>query len=524
MQVKKIAALVAIACSGIAGIAGQAHAANLTAGQIAILDDANKGDDGVLGGGDERIFFISGASATQTGLSQIATTLFQAGSFRLSNVSTGSKNFEAIAGTLKNDVAYGPWKNKNVIIIDRVLGGSVWGVNPVARAHKVQTLIVDATSCNTGAGTGSSSTPYVCGVTTADDLTNFPTGQADGRVPDAGVSDVAPAMFKFPYNTEGESPVAELNETQLAEFADPAYNKPIYTLAFGVPVTNNTNPASLNRAAVAAIMTGNVGTWNQIDAALPADDIVVCRRVQGSGTQAVDNWFFGGFPCDTAANPPAARDAGAAWDGVNYTVNAGTGALNVIENSTSGDVRACLTAAANPAGASYTTTNRDGATITVTFAPGTHRAIGVLSMDSITSSNSGGVSPPSISTGWSFRSLDGAGHVSCTGTCPATTAPVYSGTGSHPSQANLMNGSWPLQGWISWNVPPRTASDLNKGPLALGFAAAAQDPVIIAGANNLKHTAAALPAPFSPYSGANVSKVAFNTGDQCQPLNRNSAP
>jgi hypothetical protein len=506
MQAKKIATLVAVAC---AGFTGQASAA-LTTTQIAVLDDANA---------NNRVFFISGASATQAGLNQIVSTLFEAGSFRLANTTASSKDFEAAAGVLK--AGNGPWSGKNVIIIDRVKGGSVWGVNPVARAHKVQTLKVTSADCG-AAGSGTSSSPYSCNVSTADDLVNFPNGQADGRVPDAGVSDVAPAMFKFPFNTEGESPVPELNETELAEFADSTYNKPLYTLAFGVPVTNNTNPASLNRAVVSAIMTGNIGTWDQVDSTLPADDIVVCRRVQGSGTQAVDNWFFGGFPCDSSANVPAARDAGSAWDPItgNYNVIAATGALNVIENSTSGDVRNCLTAAANATttAQTYATKDRDGAAVTVTFQPkaGGHRAIGVLSMDSVNASNAAGA--------WSFRSLDGNGTVTCTGSCPATTAPVLAGTGTFPTQANLMNGSWPLQGWISWNVPPRTAGDANKGPLAQGFAAAAQDPAIIASLNNLKHVAAALPAPFSPYSGANVSKAVFNNGDQCQPLNRNFAP
>ena len=493
MQLKKIAALVAVTC---AGLAGNAHAA-MTPAHAAVID-----------GAATRVFYISGASATQAGFTEIINAMFVPASvIRLANTTASSKDYEAVAGTLA--AGTGPWAGQTAIIIDRVKGGSVMGVNPVARAEAIETLIVTSATCG-ASGAGTAASPYTC------DLSDGSEAKPH-KVPDAGISDVAPGLFQSPFNTEGETPAEALNATELAQFANKVYNKPIYALAFGVPVTNNTNVA-LNRAAVAAIMTGNVGTWNQVSSTLPADDIVVCRRVQGSGTQAVDNLHFGNYPCSSDFNVPAARDASGAWDGVNYTVTGTEGGLVVIENSTSGDVRNCLTAAANPDGATYATKDRDGHAVTVTFEPkvGGHRAIGVLSMDSVGSSNAAGA--------WSFRSLDGAGTVTCTGTCPATTAPVLSGTGTFPTQANLMNGSWDLQGWVSWNVPVRTQGNAAKAGLASRFVAVAQNPTIIAGLNNLKHTAAALPTPFSPYSGANVMKAAYLGGSQCAPLNRNSAP
>lgn len=493
MQLKKIATLVAVAC---AGIAGNANAA-VTPAHAAVID-----------GAATRVFYISGASATQAGFTQIINSLFVPSSvIRLANTTASSKDYEAVAGTLA--AGTGPWAGQTAIIIDRVKGGSVWGVNPVARAELIETLVVTSATCG-AAGAGTVASPYTC------DLSDG-TPAKPHRVPDAGISDVAPALFKGPYNTEGETPAESLNAIEIAEFANKVYNKPIYALAFGVPVTNNTN-VPLNRAAVSAIMTGNVGTWDQVNASLPADDIVVCRRVQGSGTQAVDNLHFGNYPCSSDFNVPAARDVSGAWDGLNYTVTGAEGGVVIIENSTSGDVRNCLTAAANPAGASYATKDRDGNAVTVTFDPkaGGHRAIGVLSMDSVGSSNAAGA--------WSFRSLEGNGTVTCTGTCPATTAPVNAGTGTFPTQANLMDGSWDLQGWISWNVPIRTQNNTAKAGLASRFVAVAQNPTIIAGLNNLKHVAAALPAPFSPYSGANVMKAAYLNGNQCAPLNRNFAP
>jgi hypothetical protein len=494
MHVKKIAVLVAAVCAGFAGSASAA----LTAGQISTLDTANAGN---------RVFFLAGASAVQGGLTSIESSLFNAGtSFRLANTTASSKDYEAIAGTFA--AGTGPWAGQTGIFIYRVKGGSVFGVNSVARAEAIETLVVKSGNCGT-AGAGTAASPYTC------DLSDGTVAKPH-KVPDAGVSDVAPKFFQSPINTEGETPADALSSAELANFNSMT---PLFTLPFGPAVTNNVS-TTLTKPAVAAIMAGNVGTWNQLDAALPADDIVICRRVQGSGTQAVFNNYYGGYPCATTSNVPVARDGGASWDGViDYNVNAGDG-LQVIENNSSGDVRNCLAAAASTTaatGSSYATKNRDGAAVTVTFSPkaGGHKAIGVLSLDSIGSSNA------AAATGWSFRALDGNGTLSCTGTCPATTAPVTAGTGKFPLQASLIDGTWDQQGWVSYNVPNSTAGNANKGPLATRLRVLAQNPAVLGSVNNFKWVAAALPAPFSTYSGAGVTRSTYLGGDQCAPLNRN---
>jgi len=510
MQVKKIAALCALAC---AAMAGSAQAA-LTPAQISVLDTANAGT---------RVFFLSGASAVQGGLTTIETSLFNAGSFRLANTTASSKDFEAIAGTFA--AGTGPWAGQTGVFIYRVKGGSVFGVNSVARAEAIQTLVVKSTNCGTG-GTGTAGSPYTCDV--SDGSVAKPN-----RVPDAGVSDVAPKFFQPDFNTEGETPAAALTVAELANFSSIT---PLFSLAFGPAVTNNVS-TTLNKAAVSAIMTGNVGTWDQVDASLPADDINICRRVQGSGTQAVFNNYFGGFPCDSTSNVPAARDASVAWIGDtdnayytgvtgrkvgDYYVSGTEGGIVVIENSSSGDVRNCLTAAANPAGATYATKNRDGAAVTVTFAPkaGGHKAIGVLSLDSIGSAKPITESTPS----WSFRALDGNGSLSCNNeiNCPKTIGPVSVGSGKFPLQASLIDGTWDTQGWVSYNVPNSTAGDANKGPLATRLQVLAQDPAVLAAVPSFKYVTAALPAPFSSYSGAGVTRAVYLGGDQCAPLNRNN--
>lgn len=497
MQVKKIASLCAFAC---AAMAGQAHAAMSTAEQAIVTDAVNNG----------RVIFISGASATQKGFTGIISAMFTGTPIRFANTLNSSKDFEAVAGVLATGA--GAWSGQNVIIIDRVKGGSVFGVDPVARATAIESLKVTSACGATGSGTAAS--PYVCATTPL----------AEYMVPDAGVSDVAPALFQSPTNTEGETAAPALNEAELADLTA----TPIYGLAFGVPVTKNVLKAdlslpNLNKAAVSAIMTGNVGTWNQVDTGLAADDIVVCRRVPGSGTQAVDNMYFGNYPCSGEVNFPADRDASGAWDrttawtwtdtsvtpnvthtGVGkYTVGANTGGLVVVENSTSGDVRTCMDKAVT--GGTFVGKDRDGAKVLVEMTAG-HKAIGVLSMDSLKDSKTTG--------NWQFRSLDGAGTI----TWDNTANPVAtSGTGKFPTLASYVDGTWDLQGWISFNVPSRTVGA--KKAVLDQFLVKAQDPAILAAITDLKNVAAAIPG--GAYSGAQVLRAAYLNSNQCAPLNRN---
>jgi ABC-type phosphate transport system substrate-binding protein len=480
MQIKKLASLCAVACAAMA--ASSAHAA-LSAAAIADLDAANTAG---------RVIFISGASAVQKGFTDIIAATFTGTPIYYSvqgggkSVKVTDADFVAVSGTLASGT--GTWAGQKAIIIYRVKGGSVWGVNPVARNTAIESMLATSGACGaTGAGTAAS--PYSCGTTSL--------------VPDAGVSDVAPKLFQAPVNTEGEVAAEALNEAELADLTATA----IYGLSFGVPVTNTVSSSlNLNKATVAAIMTGNVGTWDQVgDAA--GGDIVICRRVPGSGTQAVYNMWAGNFPCGSA-NVPADRDASAAWDPVarTYTLDiaAPTGGLVVVENSTSSNVRDCLNAAV--AGGSYSTSDRDGNPVTVTFTGAGHKAIGTLSMDSLKDSKTSG--------NWQFRSLNGAGKIvqDTAGVAPTTT-----GTGTFPTFATYENGDWDLQGWISFNVPSRTTGA--KAAVLAKFVENAQNPAKLQLISDLKFVAAGIPGGL--YSGQYVLDAAYLNGDQCAPYNRN---
>ena len=469
-------------------IGTSAHAAIGNATAQALVNDAVA---------NSRVIYLSGASATQSGLQGISTALFQAGSsFRFANTTASSRDFEAVGGKLA--AAAGTWAaGTNVVIVDRVKGGSVFGVDPVARATAIENLVVTDATC-TGA-LGTSAAPFVC-----------TTGAA--IVSDAGISDVAPALFQSPINTEGETAAPALTPAEMAEFDAPGYSGPIYALGFGYAFSNNLPDFHLTHAAVNGLLSGNVFTWNGVDSSLPTEDVVVCRRVPGSGTQAVYNMYNNNYPCDlNAFNPPVDRDTSGLFDDASNTynvpANGGDGSgYAVIENSTSGDVRNCLTNAA--AGTSYATKDRDGVAVTVNFA-GPRKAIGLLSLDSMSSSKT-------AAAGWSFRSVNGAGKIHCDTACTTAVAPVTTGTGTHPTAANVENGTWDLQGHISMNIPKRTTG--NKREVLNQFLAAAQNPAVLDSVAALNHVAAAVAV--SGYTGTGVQEAKYLNNNQCAPYSR----
>jgi PBP superfamily domain len=534
MKLNKLSLVCAAACATFAGQAS-AQLANSAANQAVVA--AAKANPAATGG--PRVLYISGASAVQGGFQQITTSLLVPGS-EIRFQSSSANDYRAVAGKLKNDAGTGPtaWlANQDVIIINRAKGGSVFGVNPVAGAgNLIESLNISVASCTTGSGT--TATPYVCAVTS--DVTGTATPSLDDNWirPDAGVSDVAPNLFDSAFNTEGEPSAPALDAAALATLTA----TPLYNLAFGLPMSRNLPLFDINKSAVSAIMTGNVGTWNQVNTALPADDILICRRTNGSGSQAVANLYYGNYPCDTGArsNPPADRAVGAAWNGSNaFAVEGATNAINVVENSTSGDVRTCMNTAFdasakpfvataslgtfNPATGAFTgsvgytnyfTFDRSGVNrVPVQFRDGrAHKAVGVLSMDSLSSSTT--------TSKWSFRAMDGAGEITWGGVIG--TPPVPTGTGRLPTLASLTNGTWDQQGVISINVPTRTSTSNPKAGLIADFIAQAQIPALLASQTNLKFAAAAPAGTPDPTATGNVTRVSYPSGDQCAPLNRNN--
>ena len=106
------------------------------------------------------------------------------------------------------------------------------------------------------------------------------------------------------------------------------------------------NWPTLGSDQIRQLLSGNVNTWTQvvgnIGLAGNLNNLAICRRDQGSGTQATTNQYFFNYPCDTQNGTPA-RDTG----GVGVANAAvGPGLLYVLEGGASPYVKWCLNQAA----------------------------------------------------------------------------------------------------------------------------------------------------------------------------------
>ena len=464
----------------------------------------------------ELTIYLSGASAPDRFLEAIVTGMFQGtkGTDWFAYASEATLQQRAFFGRMKT-TAVDPTipeaiSGKKVLFLKRSTGGSVFGVNPVARGEALATIMVSRGNCSTtGVPAGSN---YVCPVRGVDPGVGTPAGGE--VVPDFGVSDVGPALFKGPLNVE-------FGRTQLSpgEVAGMTV-KPVNTLLMGYVVTNAI-PAStyISKAHYGAMLKGDLVDWRQIDASLaPAagNQVIVCRRVPGSGTQASYNWYFNNFPCTTASiagtgsNEPARMDdsasgvvSGSGTSANPYVIDP-TAGYTVIENSTSADVRNCLSRAA--AGGIHNFRDEQDKWYRVDFGAGGYGAIGALSLDSLAHARA-----PSVTTGWSFRAENGAGayYDSDTGTRLVPTVSAGA-TGTLPTKQNLIEGRYEFA--VELTMQYRNDLAPLKKTFADFFIARAGDPDF-----NTAPWVAALPPTYDPRTTANVAK-ATRFGNQCAPL------
>lgn len=455
--------------------------------------------------------YLSGASAPDNFLETLATGMFVGakGTDWFAYVDNGDgKQQRAFFGTMKGtaDGVPAALAGKKVLFIKRSTGGSVFGVNPVARAEALAVLNVDSAACT--ATTGSYN--YKCPVIGVDPGVGTQTGQE--LVPDFGVSDVSPAMFKQPLNVE-------FGKTQLSPAEVAAMTvKQVNTLAMGLAVTNAIpDTTHFSRAVYGALLSGNLVDWTQVDASLaPAagTGVVVCRRVPGSGTQTSYNWFFNNFPCSTqsiagtgSTAPTRMADSasgivsGSGTSADPYVIDPSAG-YTVLENSSSGNVADCMTKAA--AGGVHTFKDEEGKSYSVDFGTGGYGAVAVLSVDSLGKTSN-------AANGWSYRAIDGAGmyYDSDAG---SAVVPASTGTGVHPSKDNLIEGKYEFAAELTMQYRNDLAG--LKKSFADFFIARAGNPTF-----NTNPWVAALPPTYDPTTTANVAK-GTRGGNMCAPLQR----
>lgn len=440
--------------------------------------------------------YLSGASAPQGFLGNLSSQLFDGAFYTYFN-DAGTPTVTTDDGTLYR-AYYGTMKTTtdiplalrglNVLIVNRAKGGSVWGVNPVARNEAIAYMPITATNCPQFLGS-----IYRC-AEAGIDPPNAPIG---GEViPDFGVSDVEPKMFKDPLNVEFG--FTELNTSEAARLA----SSPVNILMMGLPVTNSVANLYLSRANYGAALGGTITTWSGAGsmgaAAAPVggNDIVVCRRVPGSGTQTAYNWYFGNFPCGTSVPPATQGDTASITGGTGSTLTPfvidNTTGYVVLENSASGDVRNCLQKANN--GGVHTFVSADGLTYSYDFGTGGKGALGTLSVDSLGREN-----------GWTFRTINGAGNQNA-GT------QVVVGTGVAPTKANLIEGNYEFATELTMqyrnNTAPNPLAGLKKTFVDFFIARAGQS------AFNTNNWVAGLPGAVNACGSANTAK-AYRSGDTC---------
>ncbi|MHB1188786.1 hypothetical protein [Thiobacillus sp.] len=426
-----------------------------------------------------------------------------------------------------------------ILFVKRSKGGSVIGVDPVARASRIESL--DFSACVADGVTvvtkdGDKVYDYFCPTKGLDpDSPDFANPAVNnGVVSDFGVSDVSPAMFKAPYNVEfGQSQLAAAEVSKLTI-------KPVNTVIMGIVATNDVPLSTvITRADYGNMLMGNLVDWTQIydkdyngfndfdgSAVSGNTNVVACRRVNGSGTQASYNWFFNNFPCESAF-------AGSKAPASMYTDNAsgivsGSGTeldpfvidptlgYTVVNNSTSGDVVNCLKNAQNHTDHKIKADNGSWYVTKFGNSVNPFKAIAVLSADSY-----------GKESGWAYRNLYGAGSFA-----PATQTASASATGIAPSKANLLSGAWDLAVELTMqyrnasvtNVQGDTVSALagTKKAFADELIKRSGDPAKI-DLNSKKQVYAALPDYYDPTVGGVFTAhtaLGSHQGNMCQPMVR----
>lgn len=329
MNMKKISAAVAATLAGVVSSAAFA----LPASQYNSTP------------GDTLDVFVSGASAQDGALERLFRNSCDAGTL---DIYRAGSNQRVLFCRISNaGVAGFPVAGQKVAIHKTSIGGSGNGVQPVANQTTMNFIDMNAIKSGaitcTGTASVAAETP-VTGVTFAGYTDHTGCGSTSGTraaVPDAGISDVEPALVGA-----SESEISRLNvQSQNA-------------VVFGVPVTealrnalqqaqglvvgaeDEANMPSLSKAQIASIYNGGITDWTQLVDATGTDlasaatnppantQVYLCRRVSTSGTQASFEVYMLAQRCVSGVAPMlSGNDGGVVGAG---TVNEGSGTGNVI--------------------------------------------------------------------------------------------------------------------------------------------------------------------------------------------------
>src|SRR5262249_39273383 len=199
---------------------------------------------------------------------------------------------------------------KNILLLYRTKGGSVWGPGPIAKTISTATLATP-TAGNCGAAVTSFPAKNTCTVNAGYVLnTDGPNPQAGLQysVPHWGISDVNPAALTGENWVNGTSGAGALGVAAPNYSGLTATTADIMGQVFSVIVNKNGPAGALSGLAkqdITAIFSGAAVDWSQIPnaartASLALGTIKLCRRDAGSGTQTLASVFFNGTNCSSA--------------------------------------------------------------------------------------------------------------------------------------------------------------------------------------------------------------------------------
>lgn len=427
MNLKKISAAVAATLAGVVSSAAFA----LPASQYNSTP------------GDTLDVFIGGASAQDNALERLFRNACDVNTLDIFRTSNQRVMFCRISNA---GVAGFPVAGQKVAIHKTSVGGSGNGVQPVANQSNL--TFIDMNAIKAGTITCAAPTSVVAetvaGVTFAGYTNNNNCGTAGTRnaVPDAGISDVEPALVGA-----SEAEISRLNvQSQNA-------------VVWGIPVTealrnalqevqgltvgaeDEANMPSMTYAQLSSIYNGGITDWSQIVSGNGTDlpsavsnppsdsQVFVCRRVPTSGTQASYEVHMLRERCVAGvASFVDGNDGGVVGTG---TVNEGSGTGNVIS---------CLN-------------THDGAN---------RWAVGIFSTENVESSVAPGVNDGNV-----WRNIKMNGHA--------------------PTLLNVANGKWDFftEQSIQWrNAASGNALSGLKLTLMQDVAVNAGSPSIIRALNN----------------------------------------
>ncbi len=314
--------------------------------------------DAARSAGTLKEVYITGASALRLALGGYMQELSQAGSFDTFFFSnTSGADHRAYSLTLNK--AIGSWPvGTQLLVVKRDKGGSGQGVTPLLSPAAAVVAGVDGNGAGQVHMLVNGSCAASTGTSPATDIQKpgFICTGTTQRFAHAGLSDVEPKLLQTPVNGGTGLNTSTLDAAGFVQNVfGAAVNKAAYLAlqkAQGLVATSATvidedaakQPtlaASFIAGALTSAVTGSNSQpkgWGlviptSVDANVATKQVNVCRRVNGSGTQAGSNVFFLANPCaGTAALAPTPQTSTGALAVTGRTFVSETSSTALVEN------------------------------------------------------------------------------------------------------------------------------------------------------------------------------------------------